>query len=163
VGDPGRWLGPISCRGRPAARPGRPAGRRALHARPEQCYFWTTHQGAELDLLVVGEGRRRGCEFKRTDAPGVTKCMHVAIHDLGLESIDVVHAGRDTYPLAPKIRALAISRLTTELGRAPLSRATLAHHLAHAAPRAAQGMPTQRPRGRRAALRCRHPMDIVPT
>ena len=91
---------------------------RALHARPEQCFFWATHQGAELDLLVVRGGRRRGFEFKRTDAPGVTKSMHVAIRDLGLESIDVVHAGGDTYPLSTKIRALAISRLTTELGRA---------------------------------------------
>ncbi len=91
---------------------------RALHARPEQCFFWATHQGAELDLLVVRGERRRGFEFKRTDAPGVTKSMHVAIRDLGLESIDVVHAGGDTYPLSTKIRALAISRLTTELGRA---------------------------------------------
>jgi uncharacterized protein len=90
---------------------------RALHARPEQCYFWATHQGAELDLLVVAEGRRRGFEFKRTDAPGVTKSMHIAIQDLDLESIDVVHVGRDTYPLSPKIRALSISRLTTELSR----------------------------------------------
>jgi len=91
---------------------------RALSARPEQCYFWATHQGAELDLLVVDGGRRRGFEFKRTDAPGVTKSMHIAMQDLGLESIDVVHTGRDTYPLSPRIRALAISRLTTELGRA---------------------------------------------
>ena len=91
---------------------------RALHARPEQCFFWATHQGAELDLLVVRGERRRGFEFKRTDAPGVTKSMHVAIRDLGLESIDVVHAGSNTYPLSTKIRALAISSLTTELGRA---------------------------------------------
>ena len=90
---------------------------RGLHARPEQCYFWATHQGAELDLLVVREGKRRGFEFKRTDAPSVTKSMHLAMRDLGLDSIDVVHAGRDTYPLSAKIRALAISSLTTELTR----------------------------------------------
>lgn len=90
---------------------------RALRARPEQCYFWATHQGAELDLLVVQGGRRRGFEFKRTDAPAVTKSMHVSMQDLGLESLDVIHAGRETYPLAPKIRALAISRLTTDLRR----------------------------------------------
>ena len=41
--------------------------------------------------------------------------MHVAIQDLGLESIDVVHAGGDTYPLSTKIRAVAISGLTTDL------------------------------------------------
>ena len=78
-------------------------------------YFWATHQGAELDLLVIRGRRRRGFEFKRTDAPTVTKSMHVAIHDLSLESLDVVHVGRETYPLAPNIRALAISRLTTDL------------------------------------------------
>ena len=91
---------------------------RALRARPEQCYFWATHQGAELDLLVVQGGRRRGFEFKRTDSPGITKSMHIAVEDLGLESIDVVHAGGETYPLSTKIRALAISRLTTDLIRA---------------------------------------------
>jgi len=88
---------------------------RALRARPEQCYFWATHQAAELDLLVIQGARRRGFEFKRTDAPGVTKSMHIATQDLGLESIDVVHAGGETYPLSTKIRALAISRLTTDL------------------------------------------------
>lgn len=91
---------------------------RALEARPEQCYFWATHQGAELDLLVVRKGKRRGFEFKRTDAPTVTKSMHVALRDLGLDSIDVVHVGDDTYALAPKIRALSIANLTTALGRA---------------------------------------------
>jgi hypothetical protein len=43
--------------------------------------------------------------------------MHIAVEDLGLESIDVVHAGGETYPLSTKIRALAISRLTTDLIR----------------------------------------------
>lgn len=79
--------------------------------------LWATRQGAELDLLVVRAGKRRGFEFKRTDAPSVTKSMHVALRDLGLESIDVVHAGGDSYPLSPKIRALAISKVATELGQ----------------------------------------------
>jgi hypothetical protein len=88
---------------------------RALRVRPEQCHFWATHQGAELDLLVVEGSRRRGFEFKHTDAPGVTKSMRIAIEDLGLETLDVVHAGADTYPLADGIRAVAISRLTRDL------------------------------------------------
>jgi hypothetical protein len=88
---------------------------RATRARPEQCFFWATHQGAELDLLVVQGGRRRGFEFKRTDAPGVTKSMRIAIEDLGLEGIDVVHVGTETYPLSDRIRAVAISRLETDL------------------------------------------------
>ena len=52
---------------------------------------------------------------KRTDIPAVTKSMHVAIHDLGVESLDVVHLGRETYPLGPNIRGVAISRLTADL------------------------------------------------
>jgi len=90
---------------------------RALEARPEQCHFWATHQGAELDLLVVQGQRRRGFEFKRTDAPTLTRSMHIAMEDLRLEALDVIHVGRDTYPLAPKIRAVAVSRLTTDLAR----------------------------------------------
>jgi predicted AAA+ superfamily ATPase len=82
-----------------------------LGARPEQCYFWATHAGAELDLLVVAKGRRRGFEIKRTVSPRVTPSMQVALHDLKLDSLDVIHAGQDTFPLAHKIRAVSLSRL----------------------------------------------------
>ncbi|MET0851550.1 MAG: ATP-binding protein [Candidatus Rokuibacteriota bacterium] len=96
---------------------------RALGARPEQCHFWATHQGAELDLLVVRAGRRRGFEFKRTDAPAVTKSMRIAFEDLRLASLDVVHVGAETYSLGEGIRAVAISRLMEDLaGRRPRRR-----------------------------------------
>ena len=92
---------------------------RQLGASPRECFFWATHQGAELDLLVVRGRRRLGFEFKHTVAPGVTKSMHIAIADLGLDRLDVVHVGRESYPLAPKIRAVAIERVTRDL--APLA------------------------------------------
>jgi hypothetical protein len=41
--------------------------------------------------------------------------MRIAIEDLGLDTLDVVHAGDDTYPLSERIRAVAISRATTDL------------------------------------------------
>jgi predicted AAA+ superfamily ATPase len=88
---------------------------RTLRVRPDQCYFWATHQGAELDLLVIEGARRRGFEFKRSDAPGVTKSMRIAIEDLGLDTLDIIHAGDNTYPLSDRIRAVAISRATTDL------------------------------------------------
>ena len=88
---------------------------RVLGARPEQCSFWATHQGAELDLLVTRGNRRRGFEFKRTDAPGITKSMRIALEDLRLEHLDVIHAGTDTYPLSDRIRAVALARLTVDL------------------------------------------------
>ena len=86
-----------------------------LGAERDECFFWRTHEGAELDLLIVRGGRRFGFEFKRTDAPRVTPSMRHALADLGLASIDVVHAGAETFPLAPKVRAVAAERLLLDL------------------------------------------------
>lgn len=82
---------------------------RALRAWPEECFFWATHAGAELDLLIVSGRRRFGFEFKRTDAPGVSASMVVALTTLRLDHLDVVHAGQATFPLGTRIRALAAS------------------------------------------------------
>jgi predicted AAA+ superfamily ATPase len=86
-----------------------------LGVRPEQCYFWATHAGAELDLLVVAGGRRRGFEMKRTVAPRVTASMQVAIRDLKLDSLDVIHAGNETFPLTSGIRAVGLPRLLADI------------------------------------------------
>ena len=80
---------------------------RRLGARPDECYFWSVHGGPELDLLVVRGRRRRAYEFKRTDAPRATASMRAVLRHLGLDSLDVVHVGRDTFPLAQGIRAVA--------------------------------------------------------
>lgn len=86
-----------------------------LGARADQCYFWATHAGAELDLLVVNGDHRRGFEFKRTSSPAVTPSMRAALADLRLDRLDVVHAGVETFRLAPKVRALSAARLHEEL------------------------------------------------
>jgi predicted AAA+ superfamily ATPase len=88
---------------------------RHLRARAEECYFWATHAGAELDLLVTRGNRRLGFEIKRTDAPKVTRSMHVALSDLKLQRLDVIHAGEHTFPLDTKIRAVSLSRLLEDL------------------------------------------------
>jgi predicted AAA+ superfamily ATPase len=90
-----------------------------LNARPEQCFFWATHTGAELDLLVVRGSRRWGFEFKRTVAPRLTRSMHSALADLHLERLEVVHAGGQTFPLAANVRALALARLLDDLEPLP--------------------------------------------
>ena len=81
----------------------------------DRCYFWRTHTGAELDLLAFDGGRRRGFEFKRTASPKVTKSMLAALDNLGLEQIDLIHAGERTFPLHEKIRAVAVSSLWEDL------------------------------------------------
>lgn len=88
---------------------------RLLGARDDQCHFWATHAGAELDLLITNGRRRIGFEFKRTSAPQVTPSMRIAMKDLRLDRLDVIHAGKQTFPLAKSIRAVAAKRLTTDL------------------------------------------------
>ncbi len=85
----------------------------AIGARADECHFWATHAGAELDLLVVRGNRRRGFEIERTESPKTTKSMHIALDDLELDSLDVVHARQHTFPLSERIRAVAISDITS--------------------------------------------------
>lgn len=71
-------------------------------------YFWATHAGAELDLLVLHEGRRIGFEFKYHEKPATTKSMRIAESDLGLDHLYVVHPGKHTFPLAETITAVTL-------------------------------------------------------
>jgi len=82
-----------------------------LGARPEECFFWATHGGAELDLLVVRGKKRLGFEFKRTDAPRVTPSMRSALSDLHLDVLYVVHAGEHSFSLGEKIRTVPIGKM----------------------------------------------------
>jgi len=86
-----------------------------LRARWDECYFWATHAGAEVDLLVVRGRTRLGFEIKRTTAPAVTRSMRVVLGDLKLRRLDVIHAGAHTFPLAPRIRAVSLARLLEDL------------------------------------------------
>lgn len=67
--------------------------------RPDELYFWGTHNRAELDLLVIKEGRRLGFEFKYADAPALTASMRIAMEDLRLDALTVVYAGERRYAL----------------------------------------------------------------
>jgi len=80
---------------------------------PDQAYFWATHQGAELDLLLLKDGRRVGVEIKRTDAPTITPSMRIALDDLHLEQLVVFYPGAMTYELGPKVRAVPIDVLVS--------------------------------------------------
>ncbi|MEO8613709.1 MAG: ATP-binding protein [Luteolibacter sp.] len=73
-----------------------------------EAYFWATHGGAELDLLVFHEGKRIGFEFKYSENPGTTKSMRIAESDLGLDHLYVVHPGKHTFPLTENITAITL-------------------------------------------------------
>jgi hypothetical protein len=90
---------------------------RVLGASPEECFFWATHTGAELDLLIVRGQQRLGFEIKRTSSPRVTSSMRSALSDLKPQRLDVLHAGDKTFPLGENIRAVAVTRLLDDLRR----------------------------------------------
>ncbi|WP_420464135.1 ATP-binding protein [Candidatus Palauibacter sp.] len=73
-------------------------------------YFWATHGGAELDLLVFREGKRYGFECKFADAPGTTRSMRVALEDLGLAHLWIVYPGEAAYALDDRISVLPVSQ-----------------------------------------------------
>lgn len=89
-----------------------------LGANREECFFWATHAGAELDLLIVRGNARLGFEFKRTLSPKLTPSMRTALEDLGLDRIHVVYPGEESWPISERIGALPIRAIWTEL--APL-------------------------------------------
>jgi predicted AAA+ superfamily ATPase len=81
-------------------------------------YFWATHSGAELDLLVRMRGKHYGFEIKYADAPGVSRSMRVALDDLALEHLWVIYPGQHEYTLDERISALPLAglpRLATAL------------------------------------------------
>lgn len=71
-------------------------------------YFWATHAGAELDLLVTIGGRRYGFEFKVSDAPGATRSMRVALADLGLTHLWIIYPGTVAYELDERLSVLPL-------------------------------------------------------
>lgn len=78
-------------------------------------FFWATPAGAELDLFLMLGGRRYGVEIKYSDAPTVTKSMHVARADLGLERIFVVTPGVERYEIGDSIEVCPLPELLSTL------------------------------------------------
>ena len=84
-----------------------------IHAfRTRDAYFWATHAGAELDLMVTIAGKRHGFEFKYTDAPGGKRSMHSAIEDLRLEHLWIIYPGDQKYALDDKITVLPLEEIS---------------------------------------------------
>lgn len=78
---------------------------------PDEAYFWATHAGAELDLLMFRDGRRIGMEVKRMDAPRMTPSMRTALEDLGLEQLTVIYPGTRRYRLSEQVEVVPVIEL----------------------------------------------------
>lgn len=73
------------------------------HAQPEECFFWAVQSSAELDLLIIKNGKRIGFEFKYADAPTLTKSMITALTDLKLDHLYVVYPQNVPYKLSENV------------------------------------------------------------
>lgn len=82
---------------------------RQHQATAEECFFWATHGGAELDLLLLQNGKKLGFEFKYTDQPHLTKSMKIAFAELGLDELTIIFPTKGRFKIAPKIQAVGLA------------------------------------------------------
>jgi predicted AAA+ superfamily ATPase len=71
--------------------------------KPSEAFFWATHNGAEIDLFFLSGGRRYGVEIKFNEAPKVTRSMHIALRDLGLDHLWIIYPGKHAFPVEGNI------------------------------------------------------------
>lgn len=76
---------------------------------PDEAYYWATHGGAEIDLVLIKKGRMLGIECKRMDAPRISPSMRIALEELNLEQIAVIYPGRKRYALGDGIAAVPLN------------------------------------------------------
>ena len=81
----------------------------------KQSHFWATQRGAELDLLLIRGGRRYGFEFKCHNAPTMTRSLHIALEDLGLERAYLVYPGVKRYPVDESVEAIPLDEVGSVL------------------------------------------------
>lgn len=82
---------------------------------PADAYFWGTHGGAELDLMILKKGKRIGFEFKCEDAPRMTKSIQIAIKDLNLQKVFVIYPGEKTYQISLNTYAVSVQDIESLL------------------------------------------------
>jgi predicted AAA+ superfamily ATPase len=82
---------------------------RSLDARAEECFFWGVHEQAELDLLILKDGKKLGFEFKYKDAPTLSPSMIKSNEILSLDELTVVYPGKREYELAENIRVTPLA------------------------------------------------------
>jgi len=82
---------------------------------PDEAYYWATHSGAEIDMVLIKNGRMLGVECKRMDAPRLTPSMRTALEDLKLEQIAVVYPGTKRYSLGERVAAVPLEAVAEGL------------------------------------------------
>ena len=84
---------------------------RYYKARKEECYFWATQSGAEIDLLIFKNGKKLGFEFKFSDVPKVTRSVLTALEVLKLDRVTIVYPGDKNFQFREKVFVVGLSDL----------------------------------------------------
>jgi len=77
----------------------------------DEAFFWATHQGAEMDLVLRRGDELMGVECKRSDTPGMTPSIRIAKDDLKLSQVAVVYPGNKRFPLAEDVEAVPLGQI----------------------------------------------------
>jgi hypothetical protein len=77
----------------------------------DQMYFWSIHNGAELDLLIENGVDKIGFEIKCIDKPHITKSMRIALEDLALRHLYLIVPGEHNFKLDEKITCLGVASI----------------------------------------------------
>jgi len=78
----------------------------------DESFFWATHQGAEIDLILRRGDALYGIECKRTDTPRMTPSIRIALDDLKLKRVFVIYPGIQRFPLASQVEAVPLQMLS---------------------------------------------------
>lgn len=85
-----------------------------LDVEERDCFFWGTHTGAEIDMIVNSGGRLRGFEIKRTASPRITGSIRSALEDLKLDRVDIIYPGCENFALSERVNAISASTILSE-------------------------------------------------
>ena len=81
----------------------------------DEAFFWATHQGAEIDLILRRGDVLYGIECKRADTPRVTPSIRIALDDLKLKHVFVIYPGIQRFPLASQVEAVPLQALSKDM------------------------------------------------
>ena len=81
----------------------------------DEIFFWATHQGAEINLIIRRGDSLYGVECKRTDSPRLTPSIRIALDDLNLKHVCVIYPGTQRFPLASQVEAVPLQTLARDV------------------------------------------------
>jgi predicted AAA+ superfamily ATPase len=83
---------------------------RSRKADKESCFYWRTQNGAELDLIILENGKMHGFEFKYSSKPSLTKSLHSVLEDLTPVTMTIIVPGNEEYLIHEKVRVCGLTK-----------------------------------------------------